>query len=256
MPLPVIAAGTGAVLGGAAGGFLSAAGSAFSGKQSADYAERSYKHRYRWMVNDLRKAGLNPMLAVSQSPGTPPQPDFPNIGEDAVKGAAAGSAVALARAQVKQAEASTDTTIHQGNKAAAEGEAQAMQNLITQASPQYQSAKATLGPKGEVTGASALATDRWNAELTQLKNAGEKLGAETANVKLANDLQKGELTLQEIKIKYADQMAEIESRYRAAMSQAAAAGVPAAQADAAFWQEAGVLGKAASFLKSIFGPIR
>lgn len=254
MPLPLIAAGTGAAIGGIAGGILGAAGSIFSGKQSADYAERSYKHRYRWMVNDLRKAGLNPMLAVSQGPGSPPQPDFPNAGEGALRGAEAGSAVALARLQAKNVEAQTDHAIAQANKAYAEGKAVEMENLMTEANPLYQSAKATLGPKGEVTGPSAAASERWTAELNQLKNTGEKIAAETANVRLANDLQKGELTLQEVKIKYADQLANIEQQYKAAMAKAAAAGVPAAQADAAFWEEAGALGKAAAFLKSIFGP--
>lgn len=254
MPLPLIAAGTGAAIGGIAGGILGAAGSIFSGKQSADYAERSYKHRYQWMVKDLQKAGLNPMLAVSQGPGSPPQPDFPNVGEGAVKGAQAGSAAALARLQAQNIEASTDLARHQGNKAAAEGKAQEMLNLIQEANPVYQSAKSTLGAKGEVTGPSALATDRFNAELAQIKNAGEKLAAETENVRLANDLQKGELTLQEIKIKYAEPLAALETAYKAAIARATAAGVPAAEADAAFWEEAGPLGKAAAFLKSIFGP--
>lgn len=253
MPLPVIAAGTGAAIGGIAGGILGAAGSIFSGKQSADYAEESYKHRYQWMVKDLRKAGLNPMLAVSQGPGSPPQPDFPNAGEAAATGAKAGSAVALARLEAQNIEAATDLARHQGNKAAAEGKAQEMTNLMMEANPLYQSAKSTLGEKGEVTGPSALATDRFQAELAQVKNAAEKLSAETQNVRLANDLQRGELTLQEIRIKYADQLAGIEAAYRTAMAKAAAAGVPAAEADAAFWSEAGGLGKAAAFIKSIMG---
>lgn len=83
-------------IGAVAGGIIGAAGSYLSGQSSARYAERSYKHRYRWMVNDLKKAGLNPMLAVSQGPGSPPQPDFPNVGEAAVEGAATGAQAASA----------------------------------------------------------------------------------------------------------------------------------------------------------------
>lgn len=242
------------VVGGAVGGLLGAAGSIFSGKQSADYAEESYKHRYQWMVKDLRKAGLNPMLAVSQGPGSPPQPNFNDPGEGAARGAAAGSAVAVARAQAQLLKTQEDAARATANKTDAEGVAQALNNTILEASPQYQSAKATLTEKGQVSGASALASERVQAELTQLKNAGEKLAAETENVRLANDLQRGELTLQQIKTKYAEPLAALEAAYKAAMARAAAAQVPAAEADAAFWEEAGPLGKAAAFLKSIFGP--
>lgn len=38
-------------------GFLAAA-------QGNEQAEKMYKHRYRWAVNDLTKAGLNPILAL------------------------------------------------------------------------------------------------------------------------------------------------------------------------------------------------
>lgn len=251
MPLPLIAAGTGAAIGGIAGGLLGAAGSIFSGKQSADYAEESYKHRYQWMVKDLRKAGLNPMLAVSQGPGSPAQPNFPNHGEAAVKGAQAGSAVAMARLQAQNVEAATDLAQHQGNKAAAEGEAQQMQNLIMKADPLYQSAKATLTEQGEVGGPSALATEKFGAELSQIKNTSDKIAQEAANLRIVNEIQKGELTLQQVKIKYADQLASIEASYREAMAKAAKAGVPAAEADAAFWNTAGPWGKAAIFIKSL-----
>ena len=145
-------------VGSAVGGILGAAGSFFSGKQSADYAEESYKHRYQWMVKDLRKAGLNPMLAVSQGPGSPPQPDFPDIGEGAARGSAAGSAVAIARLQAKLLDAQKEAATATANKTHAEGVAQGLNNTILEASPQYQSAKAVLGEKGEVRGASALAT--------------------------------------------------------------------------------------------------
>lgn len=43
-----------------------------SAKQAQDFAKKVYKNRYQWMVSDLEKAGLNPMLAYTQSPGSGP----------------------------------------------------------------------------------------------------------------------------------------------------------------------------------------
>lgn len=96
-----------AVAGPVAGALVGAAGSIFSSKQSADFAERSYKHRYQWQVKDLQKAGLNPMLAVSQGAPNVAQPTFQNVGEGAIKGFSAAAAARVASAQVKNIEADT-----------------------------------------------------------------------------------------------------------------------------------------------------
>lgn len=78
-----------------AGGIISGVGSYFSGKQAAAQAERMYKHRYRWQMQDLKAAGLNPMLTVSQGAGNPSVPDVPNVGESAVRGYTSAKAVSL-----------------------------------------------------------------------------------------------------------------------------------------------------------------
>lgn len=244
---------TASLAAGIGGAAISGLGSYLSGESSAAAAKRLYKHRYQWQMQDMRKAGLNPMLSVSQGAPNVPQPEFPNVGEAAVEGFSKAQSARLLAAQVEQSKEVTNTTRAQGNKAVAEGQAQEMANLITQASPLYQSAKATLGQHGEVTGPSALASERWTEELRQVRGAADKAAADAEVSRLSAELSKGELTLQQVRIKYADQLAEIEAAYRRAMSQSAQAGVPAAQADAEFWEKSGAWGKAAMFLKQIIG---
>lgn len=235
----------GAMIGSA---LIGGVGSYMSGQSSAAAAERNYKHRYQWQVKDLQKAGLNPMLSYSQAAPNVPQPNFPDVGSAAVeagaRGASAASAIRLQKTQQDNVQAQT-------NKTMAEGKAVEMQNLITESSPQYQSAKSTLGERGEVTGPSAVASERWKAELRQIQATADKTVADTDVSRLNADLARGDLNLKQIQLRYADELAKVEVAYKAAMSKAAQAGVPAAQADAAFWQSAGDLGRWAAFIKSL-----
>jgi len=87
-------------IGAIAGGLIGAAGSFFSGKSAQDNAKENYKKRYQWQVQDMKKAGLNPMLAFSQGAPNVPQAAVPDWGDAATKGAGVGSAVALNKQQV------------------------------------------------------------------------------------------------------------------------------------------------------------
>ena len=92
----------GTVIGGAIGA-LGGLGSAYLGSQSSEkgikFQKKLAKRRYQWLMEDLRKAGLNPMLAIGGA--TPPGGggtaayEPPNIGASALEGAS--SAMALER---------------------------------------------------------------------------------------------------------------------------------------------------------------
>lgn len=47
--------------------------------EQMDFQQGMFAKRYQTQVEDLRKAGLNPMLAYGQSPGTAPQGSMPSL---------------------------------------------------------------------------------------------------------------------------------------------------------------------------------
>lgn len=227
---------------------IGAAGSAYSSKQSADAAETGYKHRYRWQVKDLQKAGLNPMLSYSNAPPNVPQPQFENIGEGALRGYTAFQQTRLLKEQA-------DATRAQGQKTLAEKELTEMDIQLRKADPLYHSAKQAFNPDTGEYGPSAKAEEKWQADLSVVKNTASKLEADTQVSRLSAELAKGELTLQEVKVKYADELAKIEVAYRKAMAEAEQLKIPPARAEAEFWSSAGDLGKYAQFIKQLLPNI-
>lgn len=91
------------------GGALGLAGSLWSSNSSAEAAaaqiafqREAMQHRYQWTMDDLKKAGLNPMLAVgglSQGVPSGAMAHFENPGTAAVQSASAVKAMQIAERQ-------------------------------------------------------------------------------------------------------------------------------------------------------------
>lgn len=82
------------------GGAIGAIGSLFdretgeeSQERQAAINERMYRHRYQWQMEDMRRAGLNPILSYKQ--GAPTGPGVGGYTSDISGGMARGVATAL-----------------------------------------------------------------------------------------------------------------------------------------------------------------
>lgn len=96
-----------------------------SANKQMEWAEYMYKNRYQMQVEDMRKAGLNPMLAIAQSPGTTPQGAKADI-KSPTQGMmeAAFSAASLDKLEADTAASESVTALNEQNarKAAAEAD--------------------------------------------------------------------------------------------------------------------------------------
>ena len=92
-------------LGSMFGSGISAAASAKIARDNRKWQERMTKHRYQYQMQDMRAAGLNPMLAFGASPPSTPTPAMPNIpdfGASMAKGASAASQLLLQKEQARK----------------------------------------------------------------------------------------------------------------------------------------------------------
>jgi len=106
----------GAIIGGA----ISAAGALKANSASAAFSKEGYKHRYQWQVQDMKRAGINPMLAATQGAGSVGQPNFENVGAAAVSGAEKGNAAETAAKQREVMQSVIDLNSASAGKARAE----------------------------------------------------------------------------------------------------------------------------------------
>ena len=92
-------------------------------RRAFERSVKAYKHRYQWTMEDMRKAGLNPILAYGQGAGSAPTAqqaqtflaDASSLG----RGAEAGIKAALADPQKRQIEAATQASVSSAKAAEA-----------------------------------------------------------------------------------------------------------------------------------------
>lgn len=99
----------GAIAGGVVGAAANIGGTAFqyyAQKEAQKKNKKNYKNRYLWQMEDMRNAGLNPILSYQQSPGSGAMAPSGQVGGGAAEAMARGSEVTtgleLSRARKKQ----------------------------------------------------------------------------------------------------------------------------------------------------------
>lgn len=107
MPVAIGAIGA-AVIGGAISAFGASQQNKMARKasqQQMDFQREGFRNRYKWTMEDMREAGLNPILAYKQGGGSAPGGSTyspVNVGAAAAQGAQAGASSAIAARRANQ----------------------------------------------------------------------------------------------------------------------------------------------------------
>lgn len=217
----------GAALGPVAGGIASIIGGALSNsadRHAATVANQrnvyNYQHRYQWAMDDMQKAGLNPMLAATQGiggsvNGASALASSYNVGEGVTAGmsaSAAGNSAKAANRQAATAEKLSDEQI---------------KNLAAQTILAGSSAKKFDAESYGISLANKLAADSYNDNLALVKqnllNA-KKQGEYIDSQKLAQEYMMNVVMPAQAAMMYAQgNAANSTAAYNAQLSNVAAA---------------------------------
>lgn len=185
----------GSALGAITGGVSSIIGGALSNSASRHAAtvanERNiynYQHRYQWSMEDMQKAGLNPMLAATQGIGgsvngaSALSANY-NLGEGVTAGMSASAAGSSAKAAQKQA----DTAQRVGEGTVKKLDSDVLLNAATARNFEAESAGKTIANK--------LATDTYadnvalyKQNLENAKKQGQLISEQTQNALYQRDV--------------------------------------------------------------------
>jgi hypothetical protein len=155
-------------VGSLAGGLIDRDTSLKGQSRQAAHTERMYKHRYQWQMEDMAKAGLNPILAYRQSPPGPT--GIGGASSNIASAAATGvsSAVALRRVKAEIDNIRADTAMKSANERLADEQR-------TVATSQHQLNDVIA--RGNVLSNMSREPDAWSAqELMRIMREGGRAG--------------------------------------------------------------------------------
>lgn len=187
-------------------GLTSLVGTQMTNEAAADRAEsaqnfsaQQYATRYQTTVDDLKAAGLNPMLAYGQGPGTSPsgvQAPVQNALGSAVesynKTKATSAASALQEEQINQSKSQTTLNSAQAAKAVAEAEvskeqAELLRRQVPKTEQETKTSEELAKAYIQQAGASAAQAAKAYEEIKNIAQNNENLRAELQRLKQAND---------------------------------------------------------------------
>ena len=184
----------GAIIGAAAtigGGLLGASASRGEASRNRDWQAQQYAERYRITMNDMRQAGLNPILAYSQGPGQSPSGSVGDMSSIGAGFSAAGNIAA--QADVRQQAARQSEQQVKTSQAVAQREtasASALREQTNLFKEQQATELAKRFKMGEETRLISVKQQRAFQELQRFINKGDSFMARNYDsiIKILNDI--------------------------------------------------------------------